>query len=152
MRAPLILLATLILSSSLRTSAQPHQTWIDTAQNPKHYGDTFDWAHGSPSAFLEMLQKAGSIYPVTGIHHDWIRDDDIEALMNLLDSPTPCAHVVQTSSSHLPSGNSTVGHEAAYLLEGYRHHYYPPALSSDQFKPNREALKQWFQIWKTRRP
>ena len=47
-------------------------------------------------------------------------------IVDLLDSTEPCASVsMSISSLHLESG-STVGQEAAFLIEGFRTGYYPP--------------------------
>jgi hypothetical protein len=127
-----------------------HKVSEDWNSDPRIFGDTFDWQKRSPIEFLEVLKQAGDVYYVVGLHHDWIRDSDIEPLINRLDSQVPCACVVSTACSKTPSGRSTEGREAAFLLEGYRRHRYPPDLSSvDYFEPDKEELRRWFGVWKT---
>lgn len=151
MRLAIIILSTVLLAGCSSRTGQTHKFWNEWRDDPKKYGDTFDWSSGSPVQFLEMLERSGDIYTVLGLHHDWIRDSDIESLMSHLDSQTPCAYVVSAASSKLPHGRSTVGREAAFLLEGYRLHYYPPQLSSADFEPDRDELRHWYRVWSTRK-
>ena len=106
----------------------------------------FDFQRNSPAEFLEFLAKPprahvdadfrSSSFAVTGIHVGWIRSEDLPALHEALDDARPCMSVVGMHSSILP-GESTVGREAAFLIDGYysevdRTAYggYPPAIHS----------------------
>ncbi len=74
-----------------------------------------------PLDFLNHLKrhkKAIPIYTVVGFHKDWIREEDILALIRLFDSKEPCASVVSAYSSFTPS-RSTVGQEAAYMVYSF---------------------------------
>ena len=53
-----------------------------------------------------------------------MKDSDLPFLIGLLDSKEPCAILDQSDSSIYHHGNSTVGHEAAYLIEGFWNHRY----------------------------
>jgi len=150
MRLVIIISAVLLVGCSCPTR-HSHKVWNEWRDDPKKYGDTFDWSRRSPVQFLDVLKQSGDIYTVLGLHHDWIRDSDIEPLISRLDSQTPCAFVVSSASSKLPHGRSTEGREAAYLIEGYRRHYYPPQLSSGDFDPDIAELRQWFRVWSTRK-
>jgi hypothetical protein len=67
--------------------------------------------------------------------------------MELLDSKEPCGFVaLSISSIHYP-GSSTVGHEAAYLIEGFWKRYYPTELTSQKYTPDVEGIKRWYQAW-----
>jgi hypothetical protein len=67
--------------------------------------------------------------------------------MELLDSKEPCGFVPLSGSSiHYP-GKSTIGHEAAYLIEGFWKRYYPTELTSPQYKPDVEGIKHWYLMW-----
>ncbi len=151
MRVVFFILCIALATGCSCPSARTHRVSEDWNDDPKKYGDTFDWQNRSPAEFLSLLEKSGGIYTVLGWHHDWVRACDIGQLVGLLDSKTPCAYVVSAASSKLPHGRSTVGREAAYLLEGYRLHHYPPQLSSADFEPNQEELRQWYRVWSTRK-
>jgi hypothetical protein len=145
------LIVTVALIASSCSSNRTHTIWTEWNQDPANYGDTFDWNHRSPTDFLHKLEQSGNTYSVLGIHHEWIGDSDVEKLMSLLDSETPCAYVKLTVGSFQPNQRSTIGREAAFLLEGYRHHYYPPKISSAGFKPDLEELRSWYAHWRTRK-
>jgi hypothetical protein len=151
MRVAFFILSVAFATGCSCPSARTHRVSEDWNDDPRKYGDTFDWHKSSPTEFLGLLEKSGDIYTVLGLHHDWVEASDVDALVGRLDSKTPCAYVVSAASSKLPHGRSTVGREAAYLLEGYRLHYYPPQLSSADFEPNREELRQWYRAWSTRK-
>jgi len=108
----------------------------------------------SPIQFLNYLkQSTNNFISVLGENRGWIQPADIEPLMRLIDSETPCAGVMSVYSSHIPPSDHryTVGHESAMLIEGFRKGYYPPALSSDLFEPDRKELKNWYRDWKQTR-
>lgn len=103
----------------------------------------------SAKDLIDILRKAGTFYNWPGFTCDlnWVKDSDIPYLMDVLDSEEECAHVVQGISSCLPMKKSTVGHEAAYLIEGYFKHFYPAELSSSGFKPKVEEIRRWYLTW-----
>ncbi|MCX6915007.1 MAG: hypothetical protein NT167_18490, partial [Verrucomicrobia bacterium] len=45
------------------------------------------------------------------------------------------------------TGRSTVGHEVAYLIEGFWKRYYPTRLTSQQYEPDIEYIKLWHRTW-----
>jgi hypothetical protein len=151
MRLASIIFSAALLVGCSSPGTRPHMFSNEWRENPKKYGDSFDWNNGSPVEFLELLKQSGDTYSVLGFHHGWIRASDIEPLMRRLDAQTPCAFVVSTACSQLPRGRSTEGREAAFLLEGYRCHYYPPMLSSGDFAPDPAALRRWYRVWNTRK-
>ena len=113
------------------------------------YGDQFDYQHRSPREFLDFLTRCRGAYSIHGIHVGWLRPDDVPILVALLDSTTPCAPTKSTLSSHIPSYPSTVGHEAAYLLDGFRQQRYPPSLDSSDLTPDAtRKLRTWISTWK----
>lgn len=100
------------------------------------------WADRTPFQMLSTLRFRGSGgYGVGSKCENFVQDEDLAGLVQLLDSVEPAAHAVLLISSYAPQGASTVGHEAAYLLEGYRVGVYPPSLGSYSFKPNYAELK-----------
>jgi hypothetical protein len=100
------------------------------------------WADRTPFQMLSTLRFGGSGgYGVGSKCENFVQDEDLAGLIQLLDSIEPAAHAVLLISSCAPQGPSAVGHEAAYLLEGYRVGVYPPSLGSYNFKPNYAELK-----------
>ena len=108
--------------------------------------------HRTPIEFLEFLkQSSQETILIFGDNPGWIRDTDIALLMTHLGSQARCAHVKVGVSSHQPWGYTTEGIQAAFLIEGYRQHLYPPNPTSDDFKPDVDELKGWYQEWSTSR-
>ena len=106
----------------------------------------FDFKGGTPLQFLEFLKQGGSC--TFDCHHEgWILESDLPRIVDLLDSTEPCASVsMSISSLHLESG-STVGQEAAFLIEGFRTGYYPPDLNSNRRERGFSelmALRSWY--------
>ena len=111
-----------------------------------------DWKQTGPSAFLDLLiEHPGIAFSVTTPPPaDWITADDVEALMERIDSNEPAALVCSDLSSYLPRGEtSTEGREALFLIEGLREGSYPPRLCSvHYFYPDRNEYRSW---WEERR-
>jgi len=108
----------------------------------------------SPIQFLDVLERSrNNTIMVFGESRNWILASDVRPLLSRLYSQTPCAGVVSSYSSHMPPSDfrSTVGHEAALLIEGFRCGYYPPVGSSDQFHLDILELKGWYETWSTNR-
>jgi len=110
----------------------------------KRYGDTFDWENKGALEFLDFIRLRGTVYTVVGKHPNWIREDDLPALMELLDSTEPCSNVMSWESSFLDLKPSTIGNEAAYLIEGFRSGAYPPGLNSTRPRPDKDEIRQWW--------
>ena len=152
----------LVLTASAVLAGTPRQHVVDCIPlpqcgDPSTFGDTFAWQQLGPVDFLQLLErimKSGNStnrswwYTVDGTHRGWIQASDIPALLKLLDSTAPCAAVVSSTSSVLPSEASTIGHEAMFLIEGYRHGSYPPALISSQCNCDPAEIRLW---WEGRR-
>ena len=119
----------------------------------RHRGDDPLGSDGSPITpvqFLDLLKKTtNSFIIVLDNKRDWVLDSDVGPLLGRLDSEARCPLVVSVASSYWPIGvdGSSEGHEAALLIEGFRQGYYPPALSSDLFKPDKEELRRWYREW-----
>jgi hypothetical protein len=101
----------------------------------------------SPAKLIQTLKASGDGFTVLNLRLDYVTETDIPFLVGLLDSTEPCAHVVLAVSSIGVSGRSTVGHEAAYLIEGFWKRYYPTQLTSGQYKPDVEGIKLWYRMW-----
>ena len=95
--------------------------------------EQFDFQVRGPVEFLAFLESeferrseddssvsSGLFFTVHGTHRGWIQASDLPQLAELLDSDTPCLAVVKATSSFLPSDGSTIGIEAAALIEGFQ--------------------------------
>ncbi|OGF48902.1 MAG: hypothetical protein A2231_10450 [Candidatus Firestonebacteria bacterium RIFOXYA2_FULL_40_8] len=125
--------------------------------------DTFDFKNKTPLEFLEFLKqiaknnrdKAGS-YTV-GQHGGWIKEEHIPKLIEILDSTEPCANVCSYLSSYLEMKSSTIGHEAAFLIKGFRKGTYPPELNSLRNRSpgvtekEKAEIKQWWAEYKKKK-
>lgn len=115
-----------------------------------HSGAHDEWRQGSALQLLQTLQgHPGNFYltddpPARG----FVRPEDLEPLMSRLDDQAPCAAVLQFVSAHLPTGKSTVGHEAAVLVEAFRQGYYPAVPASDIHTVRLDRLRAWWDVWR----
>ena len=101
----------------------------------------------SPIEFLEYLKSYDNrlhTYIVAEQSKNWVREQDIPGLLLLLDSNQPCAGVMHEPSGSVP-GRSTVGDQAAYLIEGFKSRLYPPSLYSKPYTATQKAdLRRWW--------
>lgn len=127
----------------------------------------FNWQERGPLDFLDFLaSKFSDDSPslpgttsliVRGTHRGWIRESDIPALMDLLDSKKQCLAVVMSLSSALAWEPSTVGNEAANLILGFRSEVdqtgyagYPARLVSTRYPIDRDELRRWWRDYRDR--
>ena len=125
----------------------------------------FDFQAAGPLEFLEYLRSAapgkgpetnaaafGGGLTVWGTHRGWIVEEDLPKLIAQLDSREPCLAVAKAISSFRSFENSTVGREAAFLIEGFRAEQdrsgyagYPPALNSNRAPGfDGDAIRAWW--------
>ncbi|MCB1634964.1 MAG: hypothetical protein KDI51_10275 [Xanthomonadales bacterium] len=101
-----------------------------------------------PVDFLRQSVCAmpSGIYTIEAPLRGWVQRDDVAELINLIDSTQPCSGVVLAVSSRLRV-HSTLGDEAAFLVEGYRQGRYPPGLTSVGMDDgDRAALREWWRV------
>jgi hypothetical protein len=102
----------------------------------------------SPLQLIEELKAFPAIYTTWEIKLNYVSEKDLPSLVKLLDSEEPCLYSVMSLSSRLPDGRSTVGREAAYLIESFWKQYYPLRLTSeDAGIPKKEEIKAWYRQW-----
>lgn len=104
-----------------------------------------DFVTQGPLDCLEILKardKPLLVHPT--IPADWVSEADLPALVNMLDSDEPCAGVINMLSSRIDTTHSTVGNQAAYLIEGFRKDRYPPGLLTTLPYDDIEELKRWW--------
>jgi hypothetical protein len=114
-----------------------------------HHGDTFDWQQAGPLEFLDHLRSVRS-YVVDGVHRGWVRSSDLPQLISLLDSQDPCGSVAMRISSYHESQLSTVGQEAAFLIDGFRSGRYPPRLNSTRPATDVDQVREWWNTFSNR--
>jgi hypothetical protein len=144
---------------------------------PLENGDIFDWQNKGPVEFIECLKQKDNVpwhfivkkdsppcseadegqecsfavwqYGIFGYHINWIREDDIPQLIELIDSRIPCASVASSYSSLLTSNESTVGNEASYLIKGFKQGKYPSGMNSVGNKEvDKDEIRKWWTQYK----
>jgi hypothetical protein len=103
-------------------------------------------------AFLIREHERGVIVVhLNDAPRNWIKKEHIGPLVLLLDSIEPCASVYPLRSSAIPPKDrfkpSTVGHEAAYLIDSYRSAGLYPGSNLDtstDLKFDRDEIKRWW--------
>ena len=106
--------------------------------------EDFDAAQNGPLEFLDFLKTRRGPVTLLTVPHDWLRRKHIGELVKLLDSREPCAGVMSPLSSYIDTTRSTIGNEAAFLIEGYREGRYPPGLNSRRLQSDIDELKTWW--------
>ena len=108
--------------------------WVSQPKPLAEVGtEPFDFQERSPVLFLAFLESeferrseddssgsSGRFFTVRETHRGWIQASDLLQLAELLDSEAPCLSVVRENSSLIPFEGSTIGIEAAALIEGYQ--------------------------------
>ena len=106
----------------------------------------------TPAKLLDLLVNGnhpGAVLTVSEPVEHWVQEKDLPRLMLLLDSPVPCASVASSKSSDWP-GVSTLGDQAAFLIQGFRKGMYPPELHSGRMAPGlKDEIRAW---WAARKP
>ncbi|ATQ73847.1 hypothetical protein CR152_04440 [Massilia violaceinigra] len=106
----------------------------------------FDFSRESPTGFLIFLQKNKNqkIYFIREPVVNWVNDEHIPALIDLLDSQEQCMSVALRASSKIQMG-STVGNEAAFLISGYRAGKFPANVNSRVLsEEDKNEIRAWW--------
>ena len=105
----------------------------------------YDYKAHSAVEFLQFLKSVPKQdFVVTEAPRNWITEKDVAVLVIHVHSTERCASVRSEYSSYI-GPSSTVGREAAFLIEGYRKGKYPPELNSVKFTYDPKELLSWFQ-------
>jgi hypothetical protein len=115
---------------------------------------SFDFPTQGPLEMLEVQslipQKLpsmkGTMMGIVAKHPNWVREEHLPALVALVDSQEPCAHLVTGLATTLPDQRSFVGQEALVLIQAYRDGVYPPKGlgNSEGFSKNKAAILKWY--------
>ncbi len=122
------------------------------ARPPGRPPHEFDWSRITPLGFLYILKNSeGSAISIDGKERppaNWIREEHVGQLIQLVGSHEPAAPVISGPVAYVSSVPSTVGNEAMYLIEGFRRKKYPPTTSSvHDFEANPDDYRQWWKEW-----
>ena len=116
----------------------------------------FDWGQQTPVDFLDLLRRyaklpemLGTFAAVESSHTGWVKEAHLPALVALVDSKEPCAHVATPMATTLPELPSFVGQEALFMIQAFRDGTYPPRglSTSEGFYSRRDEILTW---WKAR--
>ena len=110
-------------------------------------GGHYSWENVDPPQYLSILREDPSRviwawHPPKG----WVRKEHVEKLFSYVESTEPASAVCDVRSPHVPSKGfrSTVGQEAARLIErGYKEEFYPGSCS-DLGRIDVTKLKEWW--------
>jgi len=115
---------------------------------PENYRAGENWEQGTPFGLLALLaSQTGTSFRVAEPLPDFVKEKHLGALINLIQSDRPCAAVVLAGFSKEPEPESfsTIGNEAAYMIEGFRAGRYPPRQSSIDPRPDLDAIRAWWE-------
>lgn len=115
---------------------------------------SFDFPTQGPLEMLEVQRlipqklpsMKGAMMGVVEKHPNWVREQHLPALVALVDSREPCAHLVTGLATTLPDKPSFVGQEALVLIQAYRDGVYPPKGlgNSEGFYAKKDAILKWY--------
>ncbi len=148
-----ILVVVALISSCTSNQSRIHYVDYDLHERRD---DGFNFQEQGPIEFIQMLRSRAEqpgaygfpyVFSVQGTHYGWVRADDVPKLIELLDSNEPAAAVKMSVSSWMDTHFSTVGHEAANLIEGFRKGQFPHALNSTRWQFANELEQRRFKQW-----
>lgn len=149
MRKHLLLLCIVAVPSSC------HMDYWASSRRYETSKGHFKFKSHSPIVFIHYLElkhrekeagAAGSWVTIRAVPDSWIKEAHLSRLAALLDSREPCASVMAAESSRHPRGGSTVGREAAFLMDGFRKDRYPPAVTSESVDVSN--VKAWWDTYR----
>ena len=97
-----------------------------------------------PIALLQFQKERHGVWTAPLFPKEWIKEADLPVHVGLMHSTEPCAGVISMLSSEIDSTASTVGNEAAYLIEGYITNRYPPRLISTRTPCDVREIELWW--------
>lgn len=149
MRKHLLLLCIVAVPSSCHMGYSASSRRYETSKGH------FKFKSHSPIVFLHYLElkhrekeagAAGSLVTIWVVPDSWIKEAHLSRLAALLDSNEPCVSVKAAQSSRHPFGESTMGREAAFLMDGFRQGRYPSALTSESVDVSN--VKAWWDAYR----
>ena len=108
---------------------------------------TQEWSRGGPLKWLGTLREnPRTIFLVNSAPDNWIREANLGVLMAEIESKAPAASVCYFASAHaIPNDfQSTVGEEAAILVNAFRRKWSYPGNCSDLAVVDPVELQKWW--------
>jgi len=137
------------ISSSIAATDKPFP--CDALERENYVHTQFGWQDVRPLEYLSYLRThPANVFTVFGCKEGWVKEEDVPLLMEHLDSKEPCPNQVSANSSFLNTKRSTVGNEAAWLIQAFRVGRFPPGLNSTNNGPDPAELRRWWQERKQR--
>lgn len=107
-----------------------------------------------PIAFLDALVAAApkrqhyeSFFIEVDVRENYVREEDVPAVLERLDSERPAYHVKKMGSIIWTSASlSTEGREAAYLFKGFTSGRFPPTENSEHFEYDPAYIRSWWSL------
>jgi hypothetical protein len=140
--SPALLLFALILAPAQGNANSPCKGFGPVPPGVMERGD-YDWRKVTPLEHLSYLKTRKDSYTVWGCEEGWVKESDIPALMALLDSRERCVSQHSSVSAFIGPRKSTVGNEAAWLIEAFRVGRFPPNNASAS-TPETPELRKWW--------
>lgn len=137
---------------AVKSVADCEQTMADSAASKRDRRRDFairrsgiDFSRQGPIELLEVLKTWPTPYWCAPLlPFGWVKESDVPALVKLLDSQERCANVMDLPSSYIDENWSTVGNEAAFLIDGFRSDHYPPRLNSTRPRSDKADIRKWW--------
>lgn len=109
----------------------------------------FDFYTQSPLELIQFLaEREHPKWHAPLIWPGWIKESDIPALMELIYSKEPCAHIESMVSPSTGNEWSTVGNLAAFLIDSFRHDSGLPRFGSRKFTWDINEIQEWWEGWR----
>lgn len=124
---------------------------VDVKKDVVH-DHTLAWSQAGPLGWLDTLrQRPDAVFYVAPAPAAWIGEAALPSLIAALDSTEPAAVVCHRVSAHAVHAGvgSTVGREAAMLVDAFRRRAPYPGGCSDLAVVEPDALRRW---WADRAP
>ncbi|MHB1156000.1 MAG: hypothetical protein ACYC26_04085 [Phycisphaerales bacterium] len=132
-------------------SQQSDTASITPVQTHRASFDPERWYDSRPMELIAYL-KTGHGLTIREKRSDWVRAEDIPALMLIMDSRETCGTVVLEASSRIVV-YTDVGQEARFIITGYFRGRYPPGLTSERNVMSAEEIRRaWASLNPTGKP
>jgi len=136
---------TLLASLSSLCEANDKASRCDALEREDYRHSAYPWQDVTPLEYLTYIRfLTVSSITVFGCKENWVTEADVPALLDLLDSKEPSPNQKSARSSFRDDNMSTVGNEAAWLIQAFRVGCFPPGLNSTRNAPDASELRRWW--------
>jgi len=141
-------LAVLLLLFILTYGCTQSQVAVPPASYETIIGSPSYYETHNPIDLLDSLRRLPHSVCLVAPANDWVKEYHIPVLIGLLDCNDSCANVTAIYSSFTDYHKSTIGHEAAFLILGFRRGKYPPIMNSTHMMWSKQEILQWWKEYK----